>query len=75
MTPRIIVHHYYNKNTKDYCIVANYAIIIFASKMFNRDGNLPFCLAQHYPVNNCIYGRGIPDKVRYIKAYKNHMMQ
>ena len=75
ITRRIIVHHYYNKATQDYCIIANYSTLLFHSKMFYRDWELPFALAQHYPVNNCIYWRWIPDKVRYIKAYKNIMMQ
>lgn len=39
------------------------------------DGKLPFVVAQHYPRNNCIYGIGIPRKVRMSKAYKNNMMQ
>lgn len=72
---RIIIHYYFNKQTKDYWIIANYNILIFAGKYLYRHGELPFAAAQHYPRMTSFYGRGIPEKVRYIKAYKSQMLQ
>jgi hypothetical protein len=67
--------HYYNKNTKDYGIMGNDKQLVFSTKMKYKQGKLPFEVAQHYPDNRCIMGRGIPRKTRASKAYKNNMMQ
>jgi hypothetical protein len=49
--------------------------IVRTTTMKYKHGKLPFTVAQHYPDNRCICGRGIPRKTRASKAYKNNMMQ
>lgn len=71
---RVILYHYYNRITKEYTILTDNDVF-FEWKMPYADGKLPFVLAQHYPKNDCIYGIGIPRKVRMSKAYKNNMLQ
>jgi hypothetical protein len=71
----VILHHYMNRITKDYFIVANQKDLVYKGKLLYKHNRLPFVLKQHYPRNNCMYGRGIPHKVRYLKAYKAEMLQ
>ncbi len=71
----IVLYHYFNKITKQYAININKNAILYDGKMPYPDGKLPFVVTQHYPRNNCMYGIGIPRKVRMSKAYKNNMMQ
>lgn len=72
---RIIIHYYFNKITKDYRIIANYSILIFAGKFMYVHWELPFASAQHYARMGRFYWRGIPEKIRYLKAYKSQMLQ
>lgn len=71
----VVLYHYFNKLDKTYAININQNALLYLWKMPYPDGKLPFVVAQHYPRNNCIYGIGIPRKVRMSKAYKNNMMQ
>lgn len=71
----VVLYHYFNKLDKTYAININQDALLYLWKMPYPDGKLPFVVAQHYPRNNCIYGIGIPRKVRMSKAYKNNMMQ
>lgn len=71
----VVLYHYFNKLDKTYAININQNSLLYQWKMPYPDGKLPFVVAQHYPRNNCIYGIGIPRKVRMSKAYKNNMMQ
>lgn len=71
----VVLYHYFNKLDKTYAININQNALLYQWKMPYPDGKLPFVVAQHYPRNNCIYGIGIPRKVRMSKAYKNNMMQ
>lgn len=72
-----VIHYYYDNFTKDYLIVANYKLVLFVGKMiYNFPRNqLPISVAQHFPLNNSIYGLWLPRKLRYLKAYKSGMMQ
>ena len=67
--------HYYDRKRKDYVIIGNECQVIRATKMKYKSGKLPFEVAQHFPDNRCICGRGIPRKTRASKAYKNNMIQ
>lgn len=71
----IILYHYFNRECQDYQIFIGEKDMIFDGKMIYKHLELPREFTQHYPRNNCIYGRGIPHKVRYLKAYKSEMMQ
>lgn len=71
----VVLYHYFNRLDKTYAININQNALLYQWKMPYPDGKLPFVIAQHYPRNNCIYGIGIPRKVRMSKAYKNNMMQ
>jgi hypothetical protein len=73
--PMIVLYHYFNKSTKQYAIVINKTDTLFDWKMLYKDWKLPFVVCQHYPNNACIYGIGIPRKVRAEKAYTNNMKQ
>lgn len=70
-----VLYHYYNRITKEYCIMGNKEFLLFEWKMLYKHGQLPFVVAQHYPDNNFIYGIGICRKVRVQKWYKINMMQ
>lgn len=70
-----VLYHYYNRITKEYCVMGNKAFLLFEGKMLYKHGKLPFVLAQHYPDNNFLYGIGICRKVRVQKWYKINMMQ
>lgn len=71
----IVLYHYFNKITKQYAININKNAMLYDDTMPYPDWKLPFVVTQHYPRNNCMYGIGIPRKVRMSKAYKNNMMQ
>ena len=73
--PMVVLYHYFNKQDKSYVIVANKQNVLFDGKMIYPDGKLPFDVCQHYPNNSCLYGIGIPRKVRTEKAYTNNMQQ
>ena len=53
-----VIHYYFDNLTKDYIIVANYKLLLFKGKMiYNFPNNqLPMAVAQHFPLNNSIYG-------------------
>lgn len=71
----LVLYHYFNRMDKTYAINLNKTDLLYRGKMPYYDGKLPFVVTQHYPRNNCIYGIGVPRKVRMSKAYKNNMMQ
>lgn len=73
VTGHIVVYKYYNKVTKDYVIFANKKDELYSGKLLYKFGWLPFDLCQHYPDSQCLYGRGIPNKVRSERFYKNNL--
>lgn len=71
-----IIRWYFNKLSKDYVIYApNEKVIIHKSKMLYNHGLLPIDAVQHYSDETCLYGIGIPRKVKYLKAYKSEILQ
>lgn len=70
----IILYYYYNRVTKAFYIVANEDKMLYQGIYRYDDGKLPFVSAQHYPNNNCFWGRGIPDRIGYLKAYKGDIL-
>lgn len=71
----VLIYYYFNQVTKDMWIIANRTKVIFAGKMTNKSGWLPFSSKQHYTNHKCFYWYGICHKVRYLKAYKAEMLQ
>lgn len=71
----IILYHFFDRITKKYLIVANEDVLIYNGLYLYDDGKLPFTMVQHYTNNNCIWGRGIPHRVGYLKAYKSEILQ
>lgn len=71
----IILYHYMNKRDKTYAINVNQSSMLYEGKLPYPDGELPIVVCQHYPMNSCLYGIGICNKVRMEKAYKNNMLQ
>lgn len=75
-TWQITIRFYYNQLSKDYIIYApDNQLIIHRSKMLYNHGKLPIESVQHYADDNCLYGIGIPQKIRYLKWFKSEIMQ
>jgi len=70
------VRFYYNSLTKDYIIYATWPqVVIHHSKMLYNHGRLPIESCQHYTDENCLYGIGLPRKIKYLKWYKSEILQ
>ena len=70
------IRFYYNKLSKDYIIYApREGVRIHKSKMLYNHGLLPIDGVQHYTDETCLYGIGIPRKIKYLKAYKSEILQ
>ena len=73
---QVVIRFYYNALSKDYIIYApNDQIVIHRSKMLYNHGRLPIESCQHYSDDNCLYGIGIPLKIKYLKGFKSEIMQ
>lgn len=70
----IVLHHYFHRIKKTWLTVANESVLIFQGKYLYNDGKLPFDMIQHYSDSNCLWGRGIPKKIGYLKAYKSEIL-
>lgn len=71
----IIIHRYYNKDTGDMAIIANYNTVIYRWKMIGISWQLPIAMAQYFPDETCIYGIGIPEKIQPMVVYKEEIVQ
>ena len=71
----IIIHRYYNRDTGDMAIIANYNTVIYRGKMISISGQLPIAMAQYFPDETCIYGIGIPEKIQPMVVYKEEIVQ
>lgn len=71
----IILHHYFDRITKTYLIVSDECNIIYQGIYLYNDWKIPFETVQHYPNPNCIWGRWVPQRVWYLKAYKSEILQ
>lgn len=71
----IIVYHFFDRITKKYLIVVNESILVYNWLYLYNDWKLPFVSVQHYTNNNCIWGRWIPHRIGYLKAYKSEILQ
>lgn len=71
----IIIYHYFDRITKTWLVVANEKKLIYNGIYLYDDWKLPFEMVQHYTNPNCIWGRGIANRIRYLKAYKNEILQ
>ena len=71
----IILHHFFDRITKKYLIVVNETTIVYNWLYLYNDWKLPFVTVQHYTNNNCIWGRWIPQRIGYLKAYKSEILQ
>jgi len=70
------IRFYYNDLTKDYIVYATWPqVIIHHSKMLYNHGRLPVESCQHYTDENCLYGIGLPRKIKYLKWYKSEILQ
>lgn len=74
-TDTITIHHYFDRITKTWLIVANQKDLIYNWIYLYDDWKLPFEMVQHYTNPNSIWWRGIPTRIRYLKAYKNEILQ
>lgn len=75
-TNQVVIRFYYNNLSKDYIVYApNDKIILHKSKMLYNHGKLPIESVQHYSDETCMYGIGIPRKIKYLKGYKSEIMQ
>jgi len=73
---QVLVRFYYNIITKDYVVyVSSDNVILHRSKMLFDHGKFPMECSQHYSDDNCLYGIGIPRKVKYIKVFKSEFLQ
>lgn len=73
---QVLVRFYYNLITKDYVVyVSSDNVILHRSKMLFDHGKFPIECAQHYSDDTCLYGRGIPRKIKYIKTFKSEFLQ
>lgn len=70
----IVLHHYFHRIKKTWLTVANETVLIFQGKYLYNDGKLPFEMIGHYTDSNCIWQRGIPKKIGYLKAYKSEIL-
>jgi len=71
----IILYHFFDRITKKYLIVVNEEVLIYNWLYLYNDWKLPFTIVQHYTNNNCIWWRGIPHRIGYLKAYKSEILQ
>ena len=71
----IILYHFFDRITKKYLIVVNEDVLIYNWLYLYNDWKLPFTMVQHYTNNNCIWGRWVPHRVWYLKAYKSEILQ
>lgn len=71
----IIIHRYYNRDTGDMAIIANYNTVIYRWKMIGISGKLPIAMAQYFPDETCLYGIGIPEKIQPMVVYKEEIVQ
>lgn len=75
-TNQVVIRFYYNSLSKDYVVYApNDKIVIHKSKMIYNHNKLPIECLQHYSDETCLYGIGIPRKIKYIKGFKSEIMQ
>ncbi len=73
---QVLIRFYYNSLSKDYIIYApDNSVIIHRSKMLYNHWKLPIESVQHYSDDNCLYGIGICEKIRYLKWFKSEIMQ
>lgn len=71
----IIIHRYYNRDTGDMAIIANYNTVIYRGKMISISGQLPIAMAQYFPDETCLYGIWIPEKIQPMVVYKEEIVQ
>lgn len=71
----IIIHRYYNRDTGDMAIIANYNTLLYRWKMIWISGELPIALAQYFPVATSIYWMWIPEKIQPMVVYKEEIVQ
>ena len=71
----IVIHRYYNKDTWDMAIIANYSILLYRWKMIGISGKLPIAMAQYFPVATSIYWMWIPEKIQPMVVYKEEIVQ
>lgn len=73
---QVLIRFYYNSLSKDYIIYApDNSVIIHKSKMLYNHWKLPIESVQHYSDDNCLYGIGICEKIKYLKWFKSEIMQ
>lgn len=72
---QVVLHHYFNKITKDWFIVGNEKEIIYETLYEFDTPWLPFVLCQHHPRNNKLYWMGEPEVIAALKATKNATWQ
>ena len=73
---QVLIRFYYNSLSKDYIIYApDDSVIIHNSKMLYNHWKLPIEVVQHYSDDNCLYGIGICEKIKYLKWFKSEIMQ
>ena len=71
----VIIYHYFDRITKTWLVVANEKNLLYNGIYLYDDWKLPFEMVQHYTNPNCIWWRWIPNRIRYLKAYKNEILQ
>lgn len=71
----IVIHRYYNRDTWDMAIIANYNTIIYRWKMIGISWQLPIAMAQYFPDQSSIYWIGIPEKIQPMVVYKEEIVQ
>lgn len=71
----VIIYHYFDRITKTWLVVANEKNLIYNWIYLYDDWKLPFEMVQHYTNPNCIWWRWIANRIRYLKAYKNEILQ
>lgn len=71
----IIIHRYYNRDTGDMAIIANYNTVIYRGKMISISWQLPIAMAQYFPDETCLYGIWIPEKIQPMVVYKEEIVQ
>lgn len=71
----IIIHRYYNRDTGDMAIIANYNTVIYRWKMIGISWQLPIAMAQYFPDATSLYGFWIPEKIQPMVVYKEEIVQ
>jgi len=71
----VVIHHYYNKLSWKYYIVANESFVIFSGKMLSKHWELPAQLTQEFPRTDDLYGYGFCHKCQTSKAYINNLFK